>query len=49
MNEKQSLILSIAGEQSHELNRLLSYWLLLPKIALHLHNLKDSGHAQSGR
>ncbi len=40
MNEKQSLIISIAGEQSHELNRLLSYWLLLPKVALHLHKVE---------
>ncbi len=47
MNEKQSLFfpieyvyLPLRGERSLELNRLLSYWLSLPKVALHLHKVE---------
>ncbi len=47
MNEKQSLhffpieyvYLPLRGERSRELNRL-SYWLSLPKVALHLHKVE---------
>ncbi len=35
-----SVYLLLRGERSRELNRLLSYWLSLPKVALHLHNVK---------
>ncbi len=47
MNEKYSLISSIAyvylrlrGEQSHELYRLLSNWLSLPKVTLHFQKVE---------
>ncbi len=47
MNEKQNLVSSIGyvylqlrGEQSHKLYRLLSYWLSLPKVTLHLHKVE---------
>ncbi len=32
--------LPLRGERSRELNRLLSYWLSLPKVALHLHKVE---------
>ncbi len=32
--------LLLRGERSRELNRLLSYWLSLPKVALHLHKVE---------
>ncbi len=32
--------LQLRGERSRELNRLLSYWLSLPKVALHLHKVE---------
>ncbi len=35
--------LLLRGERSRELNRLLSYWLSLPKVALHLHKVEVFG------
>ncbi len=32
--------LRLRGERSHELNRLLFYWLSLPKVALRLHKVE---------
>ncbi len=32
--------LRLRGKPSHELNRLLFYWLSLPKVALHLHTFE---------